>query len=135
MKNKHNLKLNSLTLVFPIYEEEKRIKKSLKIISNFIKKYRLLDLEIILVNDGSLDKTDAFINEFIRKLNTKYKKKIKYVYYSRNMGKGFALRKGVKLASKKWILTSDIDMSVLPTQYLRWINRNYIENKKLSYFR
>ena len=36
------------------------------------------------------------------------------------MGKGYAIKKGILVAKSKWILTCDLDMSVLPEQYLIW---------------
>ena len=37
------------------------------------------------------------------------------------MGKGFALKVGIKKSSlKKWILTTDIDLSVSLSQILDW---------------
>ena len=56
---------NSLTIIFPFYNEENRINKSLDKISKFVKFNISLDLEIIFVNDGSNDRTDKIIHEFL----------------------------------------------------------------------
>ena len=48
--------ISSISVVLPFFNEEKRIKKSLKEIDNFIKKNKKINIEIIFVNDGSNDK-------------------------------------------------------------------------------
>ena len=45
-----------LSIIFPIYNEEKNIVKLTKEI-NYLIKQNFFDLEIIFVNDGSTDKT------------------------------------------------------------------------------
>ena len=53
---------------------------------------------MIFVNDGSNDKSAKIIKNFIRKFHKK--KLIKYISYKKNIGKGYAIKKGV-LKSKK----------------------------------
>ena len=55
------MNINSLSVIFPIYNEQKRISKSLIKIDNFLKKKKITDIEIILVNDGSTDRTSFLI--------------------------------------------------------------------------
>ena len=50
--------------------------------------------EIILVNDGSNDQTDLIIKNLLESKTFKKEKKINYVKYSKNMGKGYACKKG-----------------------------------------
>ncbi len=122
---------NSLTIIFPFYNEENRINKSLDKISKFVKFNISLDLEIIFVNDGSNDRTDKIIHEF---LEINDKKIYKYFKENKNMGKGYALKIGVKNAEKDWILTSDIDLSVPLEQIKLWKDKNKIEADSKVYF-
>ena len=122
---------NSLTIIFPFYNEENRINKSLDKISKFVKFNISLDLEIIFVNDGSNDRTDKIIHEF---LEINDKKIYKYFKKNKNMGKGYALKIGVKNAEKDWILTSDIDLSVPLEQIKLWKDKNKIEADSKVYF-
>jgi glycosyltransferase involved in cell wall biosynthesis len=69
-------KIKEISIVFPIYNEERRIKLSLNNISKFVAKQKLKKLEIILVNDGSNDQTENNIKFFIKKL---INKNIKYI--------------------------------------------------------
>lgn len=63
------------------------------------------ELSLILVNDGSTKNvTDADIS----KLSTSIEK-FDYISYDRNIGKGYALRKGVSRSSSEVIIYTDID--------------------------
>ena len=125
------MNINSLSVIFPIYNEQKRISKSLIKIDNFLKKKKITDIEIILVNDGSTDRTSFLIKKFINR--NPNKKKFKYLYKKENMGKGYALMSGIKIAKKNWILTIDIDLSVNIEELLIW-ERKYLKKNNLIYF-
>jgi glycosyltransferase involved in cell wall biosynthesis len=59
--------INSISIILPIYNEEKRLKKSL---NNFLfikEKFDKIKTEFILINDGSSDDTDNIIKNFIKK--------------------------------------------------------------------
>ena len=94
-----------LTLILPVFNEEKRIEKGLKKCDSFFKKTKL-KIEVILVDDGSSDETKNLINKLIRN-----KRNFKLISYSKNKGKGYAIKKGIKKASGKLVLFSDIDFS------------------------
>lgn len=110
--------IKSLSIVFPIFNEEKRIYKSLKKIENFVKNNFFKQIEIIFVNDGSFDSTNFLIKKFL--IKSKFKSKFKYINLNKNFGKGYALKKGIELSKNDWILTSDIDLSVTLNQLLVW---------------
>ena len=101
--------IKSLSIVFPLFNEEKRLSKLLREIKKFSFNNKL-DIEFILINDGSTDKSLYLLKNF-KKIN---KKKLNFniIFYKKNKGKGYALKKGVLKASNKWILTMDIDLSV-----------------------
>ena len=123
--------ISSISVVLPFFNEEKRIKKSLKEINNFIKKNKKINIEIIFVNDGSNDKSSKILKEFIK---LKKKMLIKLIEYKKNLGKGRALKTGIFKAKYKWVLTTDIDMSVPLSQILKWNYKNYLTNKYSVYF-
>ena len=77
--------------VVPAFNEEKNIKK---VILSLLKKTS----NIIIINDGSTDKTKEIIN------NLSSSNKIKIIHIKKNIGKGAAIRKGALLA---WKLGAD----------------------------
>ena len=122
--------LNNLSIIIPFYNEQHRLLESLKTLNNyFIKKN---NIEMIFVNDGSTDKSDFIICKFIKK----YKKifEIKYIRYKKNIGKGYAIKKGILNSKKDWLLICDADMSVNPNQIDKWVKKNYIKNENIAYF-
>lgn len=58
---------NDLSIILPIYNEEKRLRKSLEQIYKFQKENILFSLEFIIVNDGSNDKSDYILKKFLKK--------------------------------------------------------------------
>ena len=121
--------MDNISLIIPLYNEEERIKKNLNFIENFLKKKKI---EVIFVNDGSNDNSEKIIKKFISKNSNK--KFIKYISYKKNVGKGYAIRKGVLNSKKKWILICDVDMSVQPNQVDIWYKKKYISNNNEAYF-
>ena len=121
--------IKSISIIFPFYNEQTRIKKTLKDIKKFNLSTKHIKKEFIFVNDGSSDKTIDIINNFKKNYNN-----IAIINYKINRGKGYALKRGVKLAKYDWILTSDSDLSVSSFQLFEWINKNYINKKIHIYF-
>tara|TARA_B100001245_G_C22751451_1_gene363872 strand:- start:285 stop:806 length:522 start_codon:yes stop_codon:yes gene_type:complete len=58
---------------------------------------------------------------------------MKLISYKKNMGKGYATKKGVFVSKSNWILICDLDMSVVPDQYLIWTKKKLIKNINCAY--
>ena len=69
-----------LSLIVPIFNEEKRIHK-LQEIGDYLKKTKL-NYELIVVNDGSRDRTGSILNTLSQKIP------LKIISYRKNRGKG-----------------------------------------------
>ena len=84
--------IKSLSIIFPIYNEESRLNASIKLIESFLKKEKKLNLELIFVDDGSTDQSFKIIKEFIKNYKLKKKRKIKLIQVKSNIniGKGSA---------------------------------------------
>ncbi len=123
--------IKSLSIIFPLYNEQHRLNK---LFSQIIKQknFKKKNTEFIFVNDGSNDESLNMIIDFISK--NKQKINIKLISYNKNQGKGFALKKGIFLAKKKWILTMDIDLSVKFNQLEIWENKKYLNKNIDVYF-
>jgi len=129
-----NFKNDSTSIVIPLYNEELRLNYCFKVLKRFFKKRGKSIFEIIFVNDGSTDQSRIKILKFIKKNKKKlFNIKIKLVSYSKNMGKGYAVKKGILESKSKWILICDLDMSVLPEQYLIWKRKKLIKSKNCAY--
>jgi dolichyl-phosphate beta-glucosyltransferase len=108
--------INELSIIFPIYNEEKRLSQSFKKMIQF-KKNVNKKIEFIFVNDGSNDNSLKLLSKF-KKNNRNLK--IRVLNQKKNNGKGHALKMGVEDAEYDWILTTDIDLSVSLSQIFSW---------------
>ncbi len=93
-----------ISAIIPAYNEEKNIARCLRSLLN--QKYP--ELEIIVVNDGSTDKTGQKIQAF-RKKHPKAKIKI---ITGDHTGKSDALNKALRFTSHEIILTLDADVTL-----------------------
>lgn len=90
-----------LSVIIPAYNEEARIEATLNKIIAYLKA-KGWTYEIIVVDDGSTDKTLSCIASF---------ENIVIFKNERNKGKGYSVRRGVLEAKGEYILFSDADLS------------------------
>jgi len=95
--------IDQLSVFFPAYNEEKSLKSTVEKTDKVLQKIAR-DYEMIIVNDGSKDKT----GEIADRLATK-NKKIKVIHHSPNKGYGAALKSGIYNARFPWIAFIDAD--------------------------
>ena len=124
--------IKELSIIFPLYNEEKRLKNTFTEIIKFKKRLKKRKIEVIFIDDGSKDKSKILIDKFIDKFNSKYFK-IRNIKLQKNMGKGYALKEGVRKSSLKWILTTDIDLSVQLSQIFKWEKNRLFKRKKVIF--
>ncbi len=96
--------INQLSVFFPAYNEEKNIKKTVQAAEKVLRNLPLKDWEILVVNDGSSDKTA----EVVRNL-TKEDKRIKLIDHKVNQGYGGALKTGLTNCRFDWVSFTDSD--------------------------
>ena len=126
--------IKSLSIIFPVFNEELRLKSSFNHIASFLKKKKKFKIEIIFVDDGSKDNSYSLVKNFINKFKRNNTTQIKAIRSKKNFGKGSALKLGIKKAKYDWILTADIDMSVSLFQFSDWSKKKLIDKKHLIYF-
>lgn len=98
----------ALSLVIPAFNEEKRLPVALARIAEWIGSRKPpLTLEVLVVDDGSSDRTAAVADKTAAGLGLAFR----LVRLSRNLGKGAAVRAGVLEAAGERILVTDADLS------------------------
>jgi glycosyltransferase involved in cell wall biosynthesis len=105
-----------LSIVIPMFNEAENAESTLKSVEEALESFQGT-YEIIAVNDGSLDLT----LDILRKIETE-DKKVSTVSYSRNIGRGMALRKGFEKARGEIVVSIDADLSYDPRYILDLVN-------------
>ncbi len=93
--------MNKFSIIIPAYNEEEGVKATLEDLKKYLRdNYSESDYEIIVVNDGSTDKTKEILETIsgITLINHHY-----------NKGYGAALKTGIKNSKNDWILILDAD--------------------------
>jgi glycosyltransferase involved in cell wall biosynthesis len=93
------------SIVIPAYNEAARLGKTLDRVLGYVSAQRW-DTEIIIVNDGSRDKTADLVREYGRNHPC-----LRLVENPGNHGKGYSVRNGMLHASGDILLFSDADLS------------------------
>jgi dolichyl-phosphate beta-glucosyltransferase len=97
-----------LSIVIPAFNEEKRLPASLESLAAFLSQRPMpLSAEIVVVDDGSSDRTAVRAEESGRRLGLR----LRVVRLPKNRGKGAAVRAGALAADGASILVSDADFS------------------------
>ncbi|MCM8787857.1 MAG: glycosyltransferase family 2 protein [Candidatus Omnitrophica bacterium] len=101
-------KFKSVSIVIPVYNEEKTIKKVLETVQS--SDTLNLEKEIIIVDDNSTDNTAKVLKK-LRKNN------IKVVTNPINLGKGASLRIGFQNTTGDIVIVQDADLEYSPKDY------------------
>jgi glycosyltransferase involved in cell wall biosynthesis len=101
-----------LSIVIPMFNEAENVESTLKRVEEALASFQGT-YEIIAVNDGSLDNT----LEILKRIESK-DKKIKVVSYSKNIGRGMALRRGFRESRGEIVVSIDADLSYDPSYIL-----------------
>jgi glycosyltransferase involved in cell wall biosynthesis len=96
-----------LSVIIPCYNEKRFIAK---LISR-VKESPVKEKEIILIDDGSNDGTTEFIKSKLERHVDKV------IYHSENMGKGAAIRSGLKHVTGELVIIQDADLEYDPKEY------------------
>ena len=110
---------NLLSIVIPVFNEENFIEKTIEIVSK-ISLPEGWSRELIIVDDGSTDKTGQIVD--------KYKNTHTVIHREKNGGKGVALRDGFKRAKGDYLIIQDADLEYDPNDYFKLLNQ-IIEKK------
>lgn len=97
-------KLIDISLFFPAYNEEENLKASVSSAIRVLEKVSSR-FEIIIVDDGSKDKTGAIADGLADK-----DARIRVIHHSPNQGYGAALWSGIQAARYDWVFFTDADL-------------------------
>ena len=97
----------------PLYNEEKTIITTLKRIKET--KDNRIEYEVIVINDGSKDNT----LQLLKSNNNLYQHLIDS---KQNFGKGYAVKKGLEIATGDYIIFQDGDLEYDPEDFSKFIN-------------
>lgn len=106
----------NLSVFFPAFNEEDNLKNTVNKAQEVLQNLNL-NYEIIIVNDGSIDRTGE-IAEYL----TKNYRNVRVIHHTRNRGYGAAFKTGLYAAKHEWIAFTDAD-----GQYEFQELRNFIE--------
>ena len=113
--------LYDLSVIIPAYNEENRLKNTLLSIHDYLVNNKI-NAEILVVNDGSKDKTVAVVQSYQSKIPN-----LKIISLERNSGKGAAVKQGVIQSRGKLILFTDADNST-PIEEFKKLQKYLLEN-------
>ncbi len=94
-----------ISSVLPAYNEELNIEKSIFSNINFFENNNILDWEIIVINDGSTDKTKSIVENIVL-----IDKRIKLINHKVNKGYGETLYSGLSNTKFEWVFITDSDL-------------------------
>ena len=108
----------NLSIIIPVFNEETTILEILNRV-NVLKK--ICQIEVIVVNDGSNDKSKKILES-----NCQYYSKL--IDLKKNSGKGKAIIEGIKNCTSDYILIQDADLEYDPQDIATFIEENNKNN-------
>ena len=97
-----------ISIIVPAYNEEARLKDTLREIDHYLKA-RELTCEVIVVDDGSSDQTAGIAKTFASHCAEHCS--VRLLTNERNRGKGFSVRRGMLESKGRYALLTDADLS------------------------
>ncbi len=98
--------LQSLSVIVPAFNEEKRLPNTLDHLKSFFASLPLEFLEIVVVDDGSSDATAEVVLA-----RSVLDHRFRLLQNGKNRGKGYAVRNGMLHSRGEWRLITDADLS------------------------
>ncbi len=106
-----------VSILFPVYNNKEKIFFNISYLLSKLEETNF-DFEIIVINDGSTDET----LEEIKKIKND---RVRYETYEKNMGKGYAIKRGIKIAKFDNILFTDSDLAYPPSEVISIIKKYF----------
>lgn len=111
--------MKKVSIIIPAYNEEGNLEKIFKEIDCVFQSLENYDYEIIFVNDGSRDNTQAILETLATKSYH-----VKYIEFSRNFGHQFAVKAGIDECDGQIVISMDADLQhppkLIPDMLKKW---------------
>lgn len=120
--------ISRLSIIIPAYNEEKTILPILEKVCQV--KLGDIQLEIIIIDDCSEDKTVALAETFIREHKNF---NVRLIKQEKNRGKGAALHRGIAAATGEYLVIQDADLEYEPNEYLDLLEPVFKDNADAVY--
>lgn len=132
--------MKKISIVIPAYNEEDNLSQIRLAVDEVFKTLSGYNYEIIFVNDGSRDNTQAILEDLSEKFA-----EVKFIEFSRNFGHQNAVKAGLDFADGNCVISMDGDMQhppeMIPQLIQKWEEgydivytiRKY--SKNISYFK
>ena len=105
------------SIIVPVYNRPKEIDELLE---SLTKQDFSDDFEILIVEDGSTDKSESIVEKYKSQLDLKY-------YFKENTGAGLSRNFGMEKATGNYFIILDSDV-IVPKQYLAEVSKALKEN-------
>lgn len=104
--------MKKLSVIIPVYNEESTLEELVKKVIHVDLSSVWYDKELLLINDGSKDRSEEIIHELI----DTYSKicEIRYIKNKKNSGKGFSLKEWFRYATGDIMIVQDADLEYFP---------------------
>ncbi|MFQ5869987.1 MAG: glycosyltransferase family 2 protein [Candidatus Zixiibacteriota bacterium] len=111
-----------LSIIIPCYNEEKTIEALLLRVCQVP-----VEKEIIVVNDGSSDRSPEIPRELTERHN------IKLINHPRNYGKGRAFKSALKVATGEVVIVQDADLEYDPQDFIPILDKFKLDGANVVY--
>ena len=102
----------TLSVIIPVYNEEKTILEILKKLSDIKKSGH--SFQVVVINDGSTDNTEKILNDNKNLID-------KLITNEQNKGKGYSVKKGLEFSEGKYIIFQDADLEYDPYEFVKFL--------------
>ena len=99
----------TISTVIPVYNEDAAIIQNLKVILNELKKTENVVLQVVIVDDGSVDNTASLVSDFCQQHS-----EVELISFNRNFGKEAAIHAGLVYSCGDAVIVMDSDLQHPP---------------------